>query len=103
MSNRMQVRRALVSLAAAALLIPAAARPPSGAVAAAADSTVTISQGVDPVTMDPLKRTITPTTNAQLNQFDTLLRHDREGHLIPWLATSFQHVAPTVWEFKLAP
>jgi peptide/nickel transport system substrate-binding protein len=98
MSNRMRVRQALVFLAASALLIPAAAHPP---VAGAADATVTISQGVDPVTMDPLKRTITPTTNAQLNQFDTLVRHDREGHLIPWLATSFAHVAPTVWEFKL--
>jgi ABC-type transport system substrate-binding protein len=69
--------------------------------AAAADSTVTISQGVDPVTMDPLKRTITPTQNVSLNMFDTLLRHDRDGKLIPWLATSWKHVAPTVWEFKL--
>jgi peptide/nickel transport system substrate-binding protein len=69
--------------------------------AAAADSTVTISQGVDPVTMDPLKRTITPTQNVSLNMFDTLLRHDRDGKLIPWLATSWKHVSPTVWEFKL--
>ena len=67
----------------------------------AADTTVTISQGVDPVTMDPLKRTITPTTNVQLNMFDTLVRHDRDGHLMPWLATSFKRVAPSVWEFKL--
>lgn len=88
-----------MSLAAAALLIPCGvARVP---VASAADSTVRISQGVDPVTMDPLKRTITPTTNAQLNQFDTLLRHDRDGRLIGWLAESYKHVAPTVWEFKL--
>ncbi len=69
--------------------------------ASAADSTVTISQGVDPVTMDPLQRTITPTTNASINMFDTLLRHDRDGNFIPWLATSWRHVAPAVWEFKL--
>jgi peptide/nickel transport system substrate-binding protein len=95
----MRVRRALVFLGACALLFSAAVvRLP---VAAAADATVTISQGVDPVTMDPLKRTITPTTNAQLNQFDTLLRHDREGRLVPWLAESYRHVSPTVWEFKL--
>jgi peptide/nickel transport system substrate-binding protein len=71
------------------------------ALPAQADSTVTISQGVDPVTMDPLKRTITPTQNASMNMFDTLLRHDREGKIVPWLATSWKHVAPTVWEFKL--
>ncbi len=52
----------------------------AGFAAAAAESSVTISQGVDPVTMDPLKRTITPTTNAQLQMFDTLLRRDREGN-----------------------
>jgi peptide/nickel transport system substrate-binding protein len=69
--------------------------------AGAADTTVTISQGVDPVTMDPLKRTITPTTNVHYNLFDTLLRHDRDGKLIPWVATSWKRVAPTVWEFKL--
>jgi len=51
--------------------------------------------------MDPLKRTITPTTNAQLQMFDTLVRHDRDGKVIPWLATSWKRVAPTVWEFKL--
>jgi peptide/nickel transport system substrate-binding protein len=69
--------------------------------AGAADATVTISQGVDPVTMDPLKRTITPTTNVHYNIFDTLVRQDREGKLIPSVATSWKRVAPTVWEFKL--
>ncbi|MBD5655613.1 MAG: hypothetical protein IAI50_10620 [Candidatus Eremiobacteraeota bacterium] len=68
---------------------------------AAADATIVISQGVDPVTMDPLKRTITPTTNAQLQMFDTLLRHDRDGRLQPRLATSYKRIAPSVWEFKL--
>ncbi len=69
--------------------------------AASAESSVTVSQGVDPVTMDPLKRTITPTTNVQLQMFDTLLRHDRGGKLEPRLATSYRRAAPTVWEFKL--
>ncbi len=73
----------------------------SSASAAAADTTVTISQGVDPVTMDPLKVTITPTDNAQLQMFDTLLRRDAEGHLQPRLALSYKRTAPTVWEFKL--
>jgi peptide/nickel transport system substrate-binding protein len=67
----------------------------------AADTTVTISQGVDPVTMDPLKRTITPTTNVHYQIFDTLVRHDRDGKMVPWVATSWRRAAPTVWEFKL--
>jgi len=72
-----------------------------GPARAADASTVTISQGVDPVTMDPLKRTITPTTNVHYNLFDTLVRQDREGKLLPWVATSWKRAAPTVWEFKL--
>ena len=83
-------------LLALALGIPAL----SGA-ARSSDSTVTISQGVDPVTMDPLKRTITPTDNVVNNLFDTLLRRDREGRLIPWLASSWRRATPTTWEFKL--
>jgi peptide/nickel transport system substrate-binding protein len=92
-------RRALLSFAAllALSLGGSAALAPAGA----ADSTVTISQGVDPVTMDPLKRTITPTTNVHYNIFDTLVRQDREGKLFPWVATSWKRVTPTVWEFKL--
>ncbi len=67
----------------------------------ATDSALTISQGVDVVTLDPLKRTITPSNNAHLQMFDTLLRHDASGKLLPRLATSYKRVAPTVWEFKL--
>ena len=66
-----------------------------------ADTTVTISQGVDPVTMDPLKRTITPTTNVHYQIFDTLVRQDPDGKFLPWVATSWRRAAPTVWEFKL--
>ncbi|MBC5811471.1 MAG: ABC transporter substrate-binding protein [Candidatus Eremiobacteraeota bacterium] len=69
--------------------------------ARAADASIVISQGVDSVTLDPLKRTITPTDNVLNNLFDTMLRRDRDGKLIPWLATSWKRVAPTVWEFHL--
>jgi len=94
----MRARRlTALCLGAGFALGPGAARGPAGA----ADTTVVISQGVDPVTMDPLKRTITPTTNVQLNMFDTLVRHDREGKMTPWVATSWKRIAPTVWEFKL--
>lgn len=70
-------------------------------VGAAAETTLTVSQGVDVGTLDPLRRTITPTTNADLQMFDTLLRHDTNGKLVPELALSYQRIAPTIWEFKL--
>ena len=77
------------------------AAPLFWAAAAGAETTVTISQGVDAVTLDPLKVTITPSDNAQLQMFDTLLRRDASGELKPRLAVSFKRIAPTVWEFKL--
>lgn len=80
-----------------ASLLAAVAGPP----ARAADTTVTISQGVDAVTLDPLKVTITPSDNVQVQMFDTLLRRDSTGQLRPRLALSYKRVAPTVWEFKL--
>ncbi len=75
--------------------------PSAAPVAAADSSTVTISQGVDTDTLDPLATTVTPSDNVQLQLFDTLVRHDRTGKIMPWLATSFAHVKPDVWEFKL--
>ena len=80
-----------------ASLLTAVAAP----AARAADTTVTISQGVDAVTLDPLKVTITPSDNVQVQMFDTLLRRDAAGQLRPRLALSYKRVAPTVWEFKL--
>jgi peptide/nickel transport system substrate-binding protein len=92
----------LAILPLAALLATTLGGSTGLAPARAADvSTVTISQGVDPVTMDPLKRTITPTTNVHYNLFDTLVRQDKDGKLLPSVATSWKRVAPTVWEFKL--
>jgi peptide/nickel transport system substrate-binding protein len=96
----MSVRR-LASLLPALASVLALNVAPALQPASAAETTLTISQGVDPVTMDPIKRTITPTTNASMNMFDTLLRHDRDGKLVAWLATSWKRTAPTVWEFKL--
>ena len=89
---RLVVALAIASLASLVVM---------GSESHAADTTITISQGVDPVTMDPLKRTITPTDNVLNTLFDTLLRRDRDGKLIPWLATSWRRLSPTVWEFKL--
>ena len=94
-------KRRLTFVLAVACLVAMLGGSSALAPARAADATLTISQGVDPVTMDPLKRTITPTDNVVNNLFDTLLRRDHDGKLIPWLATSWKRIAPTVWEFKL--
>jgi peptide/nickel transport system substrate-binding protein len=67
----------------------------------AADATVTIAQGVDADTLDPIKNSVTPSTNVQAQIFDTLARRDNSGTLQPQLALSWRQAAPTVWEFKL--
>src|SRR4051812_20758701 len=33
--------------------------------------------------------------------FDTMVRTDEKGNVIPWLATSWKTVDPTTWELKL--
>ena len=95
----MNVRKRLaLTLAAAFLVVFAPGRP---SVRAAEPSTVVISQGVDADTLDPLKHTVTPSTNIQHAMYDSLVIHDANGKLIPSLADSFRRVSPTVWEFKL--
>lgn len=69
----------------------------------AADSSIVIAQGVDADTLDPLKASVTSSTNIQSQLFDTLARRTNDGKLIPQLALSWKAIAPTVWEFKLRP
>jgi peptide/nickel transport system substrate-binding protein len=91
--------RYLLAALAFSVLAPAA----SGAPARAADpATVTITQGVDVSTLDPLKASVTTDTNVQAQIFDTLARRSPDGSaLLPQLATSWRRIAPTVWEFAL--
>jgi peptide/nickel transport system substrate-binding protein len=74
-----------------------------GAPARAADpSTVTITQGVDASTLDPIKASVTTDTNVQAQLYDTLARRSADGSaLVPQLALSWKRIAPAVWEFKL--
>ncbi len=86
-------------LAAVALLALALSAAPARA---AEPGTVTISQGVDVSTLDPLKASVTTDTNVQAQLYDTLARRSPDGaSLVPQLATSWKRIAPTVWEFKL--
>ena len=77
---------------------------PLGAVMAAPPGTVTIAQGVDPTTLDPMNHQETPAGNLARNLFDTLLERDGTLALRPALAAELPKlVAPTTWEFKLRP
>ena len=90
------MRPYLAAVALLALTVPAA---PARAVE---PGTVTISQGVDVSTLDPLKASVTTDTNVQAQLYDTLARRSPDGaSLVPQLATSWKRIAPTVWEFKL--
>ncbi len=93
-------RRSLPIAAAAAIALVTGGTPPAANGADA--TTVTISQGVDATTLDPIKASVTTDSNVHEQLFDTLARRSADGSsLIPQLATSWKRIAPTVWEFKL--
>src|SRR4029450_4192071 len=74
------------------------------AVPAVPQGKVTIAQGVDPTTLDPMNHQETPAGNICRNIFDTLLERDAELKIQPALAREMPKlVAPTVWGFKLRP
>ncbi|MEM4726445.1 MAG: hypothetical protein QXG63_05850, partial [Nitrososphaerales archaeon] len=50
---------------------------------------LTIAQGVDPTTMDPDMQSETPTFVVLFHIYDSFLQVDREGKLVPVLATSW--------------
>jgi peptide/nickel transport system substrate-binding protein len=68
----------------------------------AADTTVTISQGVDADTLNPLLTTITPTFNVVHHVYERLADYGaRVGDYEPRLAVSWKRVNPTTEEYKL--
>jgi peptide/nickel transport system substrate-binding protein len=90
------MRPYLVAAALIALVLPAATAR------GAEPGAVTITQGVDVSTLDPLKASVTTDTNVQAQLYDTLARRSADGaSLVPQLATSWKRIAPTVWEFRL--
>jgi len=82
--------------AAIAAVLAVSAVPARGA-----DTTIVISQGVDADTLDPIRVSVTTSTNIHAQMYNMLARRDPSGKLIPDLALSWKLVAPTVWEFKL--
>src|SRR4029453_13588112 len=91
-----------LALLALVLVLPAAAlAAPSSA---GPQGTVTIAQGVDPTTLDPMNHQETPAGNLPSNMFDPLPERHGNPALQPALAADLPKlVAPTVWEFKLRP
>ncbi|BDE05601.1 ABC transporter substrate-binding protein [Vulcanimicrobium alpinum] len=68
----------------------------------AADATVTISQGVDADTLNPIATTITPTFNVVQHVYERLADFGaRPGDYEPRLALSWRRVNPTTEEYKL--
>src|SRR5471032_236759 len=69
--------------------------------ARSADTTIVISQGVDADTLDPIRVSVTTSTNVHAQMYNMLAKRDRSGKLVPDLATSWRLASPSVWEFKL--
>ncbi len=95
MAPRMRVKGVGFIILSVLLLVPAGPVP-------AADSTVTISQGVDADTLNPLATTITPTFNVVGHIYERLADFGASaGQYDPKLAVSWKRVNPTTEEYKL--
>jgi peptide/nickel transport system substrate-binding protein len=87
---------------ATALLFGAVLALSAAAPLRAADTTVTISQGVDADTLNPLKSTITPTFNIQQHFYERLADFGAHpGEYEPRLAVSWKRINPTTEEYTL--
>ncbi|GAC1572393.1 MAG: ABC transporter substrate-binding protein [Candidatus Elarobacter sp.] len=90
------MKRAIALAFGAAVALSASPSP------RAADTTVTISQGVDADTLNPDATTITPTFNVVQQMYERLADYGaRAGQYQPKLATSWKRVNPTTEEYAL--
>lgn len=60
-----------------------------------------ILQGVDANTLDPHQQSATTEVNISLALFDGLVMFDENLKPIPWLATEWNMIDDTTWEFKI--
>ena len=60
-----------------------------------------VMQSADAATLDPTMNRETPTFNVLINIFDALVAKEPDGGYAPALATSWEAVSDTVWEFEL--
>lgn len=69
--------------------------------AGGSEKTITIAAPVDINTLDPRNGSGTITTNVLSYVYDSLLKTDENGKVVPNAAESFKQVDPTTWEFVL--
>ena len=84
-------RRFAGLLAAAALTL---------GLAHAQDELVIAFQG-GAATLDPMMRNETTTISWQRHIFDNVTAFDRDGNVVPGIATSWENVDPTTWHFEI--
>ena len=65
------------------------------------ENELTIVMGVDMITWDVHDHGNTSTEAIHMNMFNKILQRDANMDLQPYLVTSYENVAPTVWEFNL--
>ncbi len=63
--------------------------------------TLVVAQAIDATTMDPQKQGGMSSMNVLINMYDTLVFRDTEGNLIPSLATEWEALDETTWQFRL--
>ena len=69
----------------------------------AAAQTLTVGIDVEPPSLDPHFRMISPDEAISRHFFDALVLQDEQQHMLPGLALSWRAVDDTTWEFQLRP
>src|SRR5437763_494732 len=69
----------------------------------AAAETLTVGIDVEPPSLDPHFRMISPDEAISRHFFDALVLQDEQQHMLPGLALSWRAVDDTTWEFQLRP
>jgi len=65
------------------------------------ESTLTILQGVDATTLDPIMHTDSPTGTIEYQIFDTLLKRNEDMQITTNIATDYKNISETKWEFTI--
>ncbi|NLF26883.1 MAG: ABC transporter substrate-binding protein [Clostridiales bacterium] len=72
-----------------------------GGAALAEDKVLIVGQAEDTTTLDPQMQGDMPAMSILINIYDTLITRDEGGNLIPCLATEWEALDETTWQFKL--
>lgn len=67
----------------------------------APEQVLRIGMGSDAQSLDPPNFVLAGDFTRMALMYDTLVKFDRDGNLVPWLAESWDQIDDTTWEFKL--